>query len=57
MLPLGGLLMALFAGYIMKKAIVLSELNSNTLIASIWLIIIKVFSPILLVIVFIKGII
>ena len=57
MLPLGGLLMALFAGYIMKRAIVLSELNSNILIASIWLIIIKVFSPILLVIVFIKGII
>ena len=57
MLPLGGLLMALFAGYIMKRAIVLSQLNSNILIASIWLIIIKVFSPILLVIVFIKGII
>ena len=29
MLPLGGLLMALFAGFIMKRAIVISELNSN----------------------------
>ena len=57
MLPLGGLLMALFAGYIMKRTIVLSELNSNTFIASIWLIILKIFSPVLLIIIFIKGII
>ncbi len=56
MLPLGGLLMALFVGYIMKRAIVSSELNSNKLLISLWFIVLKVFSPILLVLIFINGI-
>ena len=43
MLPLGGLLMALFVGYIMKRAIVSSELNSNKLLISLWFIVLKVF--------------
>ena len=57
MLPLGGLLMALFAGFIMKRAIVISELNSNILLANIWFILLKIFSPILLIVIFVKGII
>ncbi len=57
MLPLGGLLMALFAGYIMKRTIVSTELNSNKIFINFWFIIIKIFSPILLVMIFIKGII
>ena len=57
MLPLGGLLMALFAGFIMKRAIVISELNSNTILANIWFILLKIFSPILLIINFVNGII
>ena len=57
MLPLGGLLMALFAGFIMKRAIVISELNSNTILANIWFILLKIFSPILLIIIFVNGII
>ena len=57
MLPLGGLLMALFAGFIMKRAIVISELNSNILLANIWFILLKIFSPILLIIIFVNGII
>ena len=56
MLPLGGLLMALFAGFIMNRTIVISELNSNKLLANLWFIILKVFSPILLIIIFVKGI-
>ena len=56
MLPLGGLLMALFAGFIMKRAIVISELNSNTILANIWFILLKIFSPILLIIIFVNGI-
>ena len=56
MLPLGGLLMALFVGYIMKRTIVSSELNSNKLLISLWFIVLKVFSPILLVLIFINGI-
>ena len=57
MLPLGGLLMALFAGFIMNRTIVISELNSNKLLASLWFILLKIFSPILLIIIFVKGII
>ena len=56
MLPLGGLLMALFAGFIMNRTIVISELNSNKLLANLWFIVLKVFSPILLIIIFVKGI-
>ena len=56
MLPLGGLLMALFVGYVMNKAIVKIELNANQSIIDIWFMIIKVFSPILLIIIFIQGI-
>ena len=56
MLPLGGLLMALFAGFIMKRAIVISELNSNVLLANLWFILLKILSPILLIIIFINGI-
>jgi NSS family neurotransmitter:Na+ symporter len=56
MLPLGGLLMALFVGYVMNKAIVKNELNAGQSIINIWFMIIKVFSPILLIIIFIQGI-
>ena len=56
MLPLGGLLMALFVGYVMNKAVVKNELNSNQSIIDTWFMIIKVFSPILLIIIFIQGI-
>ena len=56
MLPLGGLLMALFVGYVMDKAVVKYELNTNQSVIDIWFMIIKVFSPILLIIIFIQGI-
>ena len=56
MLPLGGLLMALFVGYVMNKAIVKNELNANQSIIDTLFMIIKVFSPILLIIIFIQGI-
>jgi NSS family neurotransmitter:Na+ symporter len=56
MLPLGGLLMALFVGYVMNRAIVKNELNAGQSIINIWFMIIKVFSPILLIIIFIQGI-
>ena len=56
MLPLGGLLMALFVGYVMNRAIVKKELHANQSIIDTWFMIIKVFSPILLIIIFIQGI-
>jgi NSS family neurotransmitter:Na+ symporter len=56
MLPLGGLLMALFVGYVVKKSIVEKELNANKNVVEFWFIIIKVLSPLLLILIFIKGI-
>ena len=57
MLPLGGLLMALFVGYVVKKSIVQKELNANKKLVGLWFIIIKVLSPLLLILIFIQGII
>jgi len=56
MLPLGGLLMALFVGYVVKKSIVQKELNANKKLVEFWFIIIKVLSPLLLILIFIQGI-
>ena len=56
MLPLGGLLMALFVGYVVKKSIVQRELNANKKLVEVWFIIIKVLSPLLLILIFIQGI-
>jgi NSS family neurotransmitter:Na+ symporter len=56
MLPLGGLLMALFVGYVVKKSIVERELNANKKLVEFWFIIIKVLSPLLLILIFIQGI-
>ena len=56
MLPLGGLLMALFVGYVVKKSIVERELNANQKLVEFWFIIIKVLSPLLLILICIQGI-
>ena len=56
MLPLGGLMMALFVGYVMNKEIVKDELNANQSIIDTWFMIIKVFSPILLIIIYVGAI-
>ena len=57
MLPVGGMLMALFVGFVMNKTIVTNELNGNKILIKIWFIVLKVLSPILLIIIFISGII
>jgi NSS family neurotransmitter:Na+ symporter len=56
MLPLGGLLMALFVGYVVKKSIVEKELNANKNVVEFWFIIIKLLSPLMLILIFIQGI-
>jgi NSS family neurotransmitter:Na+ symporter len=56
MLPLGGLLMALFVGYVVKKSIVQKELSANKRLVEFWFVIIKVLSPLLLILIFIQGI-
>mgnify|MGYP001295672877 CR=1 FL=1 len=45
MLALGGLLIALFVGYVMNRAIVKKELHANQSIIDTWFMIIKVFQP------------
>jgi len=56
MLPLGGLLMALFVGYVVKKSIVQKELSANKRLVEFWFVIIKMLSPLLLILIFIQGI-
>jgi SNF family Na+-dependent transporter len=51
------LLMALFVGYVVKKSIVQNELGANEKLVELWFIIIKVLSPLLLILIFIQGII
>jgi SNF family Na+-dependent transporter len=48
--------MALFVGYVVKKSIVERELNANQKLVEFWFIIIKVLSPLLLILIFIQGI-
>ena len=56
MLPLGGLLMALFVGYVMNKSIVFNEIKGDELLLNIWYVLLKILSPILIIIIFIEGI-
>ena len=57
MLPLGGLLMALFVGYVMNKSIVFNELKGSSILLNLWYTLLKILSPILIVIIFIEGIV
>jgi len=57
MLPLGGLLMALFVGYVMNKLIVFNELKGSRILLNLWYMLLKILSPILIVIIFVEGII
>jgi NSS family neurotransmitter:Na+ symporter len=53
MLPLGGLLIALFAGWMMKKASTQEELAiGNGVLYHIWLILIRFISPLAILLVF-----
>ena len=55
MLPLGGLLMAIFVGFIVKEKIVYAELNMNPSIFSFWRFIIRFITPIAVTLIFING--
>lgn len=57
MLPLGGLCMAIFAGWYMKKDVTVKELNlSSTFFYKTWLFLIKYVSPAAVIIVFLNVI-
>lgn len=55
MLPLGGLLMAIFVGFIVKKKIVYEELEMNKTLFNFWRFIIKFIAPVAVTLIFING--
>jgi NSS family neurotransmitter:Na+ symporter len=58
MLPLGGLFMALFVGWVMHKADVANEVQMNTpLMYKIWLFILKFIAPLAVAVVLVNGLI
>ena len=57
MLPLGGLLMAIFVGFIVKRKIVQEELRLNAILFNTWRLIIRFIAPIAVTLIFINGLI
>ena len=55
MLPLGGLLMAIFVGFIVKKRIVIEELEMNQTLFNFWRFIIRFIAPVAVTLIFING--
>ena len=52
---IGGLLMAIFTGYIVKRKIVMDELRFGPIKFNLWLILIKYISPIAVTLIFVHG--
>lgn len=57
MLPLGGLLIAVFTGFIVKRNIVFNELNITNFQFSFWRILVRYIAPIAVTLIFINGLI
>ncbi len=55
MLPLGGLLMAIFVGFIVKKKIVTEELEMSQTLFNFWRFIIRFIAPVAVTLIFING--
>ena len=55
MLPLGGLMMAVFTGYIVKKTIVVNELRFSPIIFNLWILLIKYIAPVAVTLIFAHG--
>lgn len=56
-LPLGALFISLFAGYVLTKKDVHSELSEQTVLVDIWRVLVRYVAPLAIIIVFIQGII
>ena len=57
MLPLGGLLIALFVGWVMREQAVREEINlQQEMVYQVWRVLLKYFTPIGLVVVFLSAI-
>ena len=57
MLPLGGLLIAIFTGFIVKRNIIFNELNITNFQFSFWRILVRYIAPIAVTLIFINGLI
>tara|TARA_B100000941_G_scaffold267800_1_gene224000 strand:- start:8233 stop:9552 length:1320 start_codon:yes stop_codon:yes gene_type:complete len=55
MLPLGGLLMAIFVGFIVKRKIVIDELDMNETLFNFWRFIVRFIAPVAVTLIFING--
>ena len=55
MLPLEGLLMAIFVGFIVKRKIVIDELDMNQTLFNFWRFIIRFIAPVAVTLIFING--
>ncbi|CAM3763625.1 sodium-dependent transporter [Parendozoicomonas haliclonae] len=55
-LPLGGLLIAIFAGWIMKRSHIFKEMNLSTLHFNIWRALCRVIAPAAVVVIFVSNI-
>ena len=55
MLPLGGLLMAIFTGYIVKKKIISDELNISSKKFMLWRTLVRYVAPVAVTLIFVKG--
>ena len=55
MLPLGGLLMAIFTGYIVKKKIISDELNISPERFILWRTLVRYVAPVAVTLIFVKG--
>lgn len=55
MLPLGGLMIAIYAGWLMKKEYSANELNINRFWYAIWLFLVRFLAPIMVIIVFLNA--
>ncbi|MCU7836658.1 MAG: sodium-dependent transporter [gamma proteobacterium symbiont of Taylorina sp.] len=55
MLPLGGLMIAIYAGWLMKKEFSAEELKINPLWFSIWLFLVRYIAPLMVIIVFLNA--
>ena len=55
MLPLGGLLIAIFVGFIVKRNIVLNELNMSVIKFELWRLLVRYVAPVAVTLIFVNG--
>ncbi len=55
MLPLGGLLIAVYAGWLMKKEYSRSELNISPALYGLWLFLVRYVAPVMVIVVFLNA--